>query len=324
MNVLLTGCIGFIGAATVRKLIEAGHQVVGVDNLNHAYDPVLKEWRRHDLASLEGEGFEFLELDITDRASIDPVVNNGQFDAVINLAARAGVRDSVADPWVYYETNVTGTLNLLDGCRRNGITRFVQASTSSLYGRNNTPFSENDATDQPLSPYAASKKAAEALCHSYHYLYGINTGILRFFTVYGPAGRPDLSIFRFIRWIVEGQPVQIYGDGKQSRDFTYVEDVARGIVSCVDSDIEYEIINLGSDRPYSILELITEIGQLVGREPILDFQPAAVADVPATWADVTKASDLLGWKPETDMRTGLLRTIDWYMANREMAGKLVL
>ncbi|MBT6682212.1 MAG: SDR family NAD(P)-dependent oxidoreductase, partial [Chloroflexi bacterium] len=186
MNVLLTGCIGFIGAATVRKLIEAGHQVVGVDNLNHAYDPVLKEWRRHDLASLEGEGFEFLELDITDRASIDPVVNNGQFDAVINLAARAGVRDSVADPWVYYETNVTGTLNLLDGCRRNGITRFVQASTSSLYGKNNTPFSENDATDQPLSPYAASKKAAEALCHSYHYLYGINTGILRFFTVYGP------------------------------------------------------------------------------------------------------------------------------------------
>jgi UDP-glucuronate 4-epimerase len=324
MKILLTGCIGFIGSATVRKLFDAGHQVVGVDNLNHAYDPALKDWRRRDLSTLESEGFEFLELDITDRTAIDPVLDEGDFEAVINLAGRAGVRDSVVDPWVFYETNVTGVLNLLEGCRRNDIPRFLQASTSSLYGNNKTPFSEDDFTDRPLSPYAASKKAAEALCHSYHHLYGINTGILRFFTVYGPAGRPDLSIFRFIRWITEGQPVQIYGDGKQSRDFTYVEDIARGIVSCVGSDIEYEIINLGSDRPVSILELITKIGDLVRREPILEFQPAAVADVPATWADISKAADVLGWKPETDLMTGLSRTIDWYMANREMTGSVAL
>ena len=324
MKILLTGCMGFIGHAGVRQLVDAGHQVVGVDNLNHAYDPALKVWRRNFLSPLEGEGFEFEELDITVQEEIDSVLDHGNFDAVINLAARAGVRDSVMDPWIYYETNVSGTLNLLEGSRRNGIARFVQASTSSLYGNNKVPFTEDDPTDRPLSPYAASKKAAEALCHSYHYLYGVKMTIFRFFTVYGPAGRPDLSIFRFIRWIVEGQPVQLYGDGHQSRDFTYVDDVARGLTQSLNIDREYEVINLGSEKPHSLMEVIAEIGSISGRQPILEFLPPQVADVPATWADITKAEEILDWRPETDMSTGLRRTIEWYMANREIARNVAI
>jgi len=240
--ILLSGCAGFIGWKVTEFLLADGHRVVGVDNLNDAYDVRLKQWR---LAQLEGKaGFEFHHLDICDRAALRALfdskseIPNPKFDAIVNLAARAGVRQSVEDPWIYFETNVTGTLNLLDLCREFGMNKFVLASTSSLYGNSkfeirNSKFREDMPTDRPLSPYAASKKAAEALCHTYHYLCGMDVTVLRYFTVYGPAGRPDMSIFRFVQWISEGRPVIVYGDGKQSRDFTYVDDIARGTVAAL-------------------------------------------------------------------------------------------
>jgi len=248
MTILVTGAAGFIGSKVSEFLLADGHTVVGLDNLNDAYDVRLKEWR---LGQLKGKhGFEFHRLDITDRTALRKLFTNREsdqpnkrdkldqpnrpFEAVINLAARAGVRQSVENPWIYFEANVTGTLNLLELCREFGIKKFVLASTSSLYGANDTrPFREDANTDGPLSPYAASKKSAEALCYSYHYLYGIDVTALRYFTVYGPAGRPDMSLFRFVQWISEGRPVIVFGDGRQSRDFTYVDDIARGTVAAL-------------------------------------------------------------------------------------------
>ena len=232
MKYLVTGCAGFIGWKVTDFLHADGHTVIGIDNLNDAYDVTVKRWRLAQLQSLSQ--FQFYQVDITDCDALQPIFNT-KYDAVINLAARAGVRQSVENPWVYIDTNVTGTLNLLEMCRSSEINKFVLASTSSLYGaKNPLPFSEDADTNGPLSPYAASKKGAEALCHSYHHLYDIDVTIFRFFTVYGPAGRPDMSAFRFVKWISEGMPVIVYGDGKQSsRDYTYVEDIARGVIARV-------------------------------------------------------------------------------------------
>jgi nucleoside-diphosphate-sugar epimerase len=239
---------------------------------------------------------------------------------VINLAARAGVRQSVENPWVYVDTNVTGTLNLLELCREFEVKKFVLASTSSLYGENNPlPFSEEASTDRPLSPYAASKKGAESLCHSYHHLYGIDVTIFRFFTVYGPAGRPDMSAFRFVQWISEGKPVTVYGDGKQSsRDYTYLEDIARGVIAGL-KPLEYEVINLGSDSPIVLIDTIRLIEELVGRKAELSHQPFHPADARATWADIRKAEKLLGWRPQVSFHQGITALVEWYQANREWA-----
>ena len=326
LHVLVTGCAGFIGAKVTEFWLADGHVVVGVDNLNDAYDVRLKHWR---LAQLDGKpGFEFHRLDITDRSALARSTFNVQrFDAVINLAARAGVRQSVKNPWIYFETNVTGTLNLLELCREFGVKKFILASTSSLYGANNPrPFQEDANTDGPLSPYAASKKAAEALCYTYHYLYDIDVTILRYFTVYGPAGRPDMSLFRFVQWISEGRPVIVYGDGQQSRDFTYVDDIARGTLAalkpmCFDEAQEsgYEAINLGSDRPIVLTDAIRLVEELVGKRAMLEYRPRHPADILATWADISKAERLLGWRPQTTFREGVTRLVDWYQRNREWA-----
>ena len=231
---LLTGAAGFIASRVCLQLLEQGHRVVGIDNMNDAYDVRLKEWR---LRQIEGTpGFTFRRADISEKGALDSVFaqeksNSGRpFDAVINLAARAGVRQSVENPWVYVDTNITGTLNLLELCRTHGVKKFLMASTSSLYGAHNPrPFREDADTAKVLSPYAASKKAGEVLCYTYHYLYGLDIAIPRYFTVYGPAGRPDMSLFRFTQWISEGKPVTVFGDGNQSRDFTFVDDIARGL-----------------------------------------------------------------------------------------------
>ena len=239
--------------------------------------------------------------------------------AIINLAARAGVRASIEDPWVYFETNVTGTLNLLELCREYDINKFVLASTSSLYGSGNTlPFREDADTNHPLSPYAASKKAAETLCYTYHYLYGIDVTVFRYFTVYGPAGRPDMSLFRFVQWISEGHPVTVFGDGTQSRDFTYVDDIARGTIAGL-KPLGYEVINLGSDTPVVLLDAIHLIENLTGNEAILNYQPRHPADVLETWANIQKAKDLLGWQPEVSFRNDMQRLINWYQENRDWA-----
>lgn len=320
-TILVTGAAGFIASKVAEFLLAAGHTVVGMDNLNEAYDIRLKHWR---LARLrERSGFDFVELDLSERKKLGEFFASnafsGGFDAVINLAARAGVRQSVENPWVYVETNITGTLNLLELCREYGVKKFVLASTSSLYGRDNPmPFSEDANTNFPLSPYAASKKAAEVLCHTYHYLHGIDVTIFRYFTVYGPAGRPDMSLFRFVQWISEGKPVVVFGDGRQSRDFTYVEDIARGTILGL-KPVGYEIINLGSDEPVVLNDAIQLVGRLLGKKAVIEHRPSQTADVTATWADIRKAKGLLGWQPKIHFQEGVSRLVSWYKENREWA-----
>lgn len=305
---LVTGCAGFIGAKVTEFLLADGHTVVGVDNLNDAYDVCMKQWR---LAQLKGKpGFTFHRLDITDRAALGTLFNpkskirNPKYDAVINLAARAGIRPSIKSPWVYFDTNVNGTLNLLEMCRQYEVAKFVLASSSSVYGRSSSgPCREDFDTDHPLSPYAASKKSVEALAYSYHYLHEIDVSVLRYFTVYGPAGRPDMMPFRMVQWISEGRPVSVYGDGQQSRDFTYVDDIARGTVLAL-KPLGYEVVNLGSDRPVVLMDAIHLVEELTGKTAILEFLPAFAADVPSTWAGdrscgsfagVASASPSKGW-----------------------------
>lgn len=313
----MTGCAGFIGSAVCRLLLAQGHAVLGADNVDDNYDPVLKRWR---LKQLEGQpGFAWRETDIRDRASVTSLFAGRKFDAVINLAARAGVRQSLERPWDYYETNVRGVLNILDACRNNPGVRLVQASTSSVYAGNEGQFSEDDRTDRPLSPYAASKKAAEELCYSYHRLYGIDVTVLRFFTVYGPAGRPDMSIFRFIRWTVEGEPLVLYGDGSQSRDFTFVDDVARAVAAAAGRTSGYSVINVGSDRPADMMRVIRTIESQVGKKAVIERRPAHPADQRATWADITLARRLLGWEPGVSLEEGIKQSVDWYQANRSWA-----
>lgn len=326
---LVTGCAGFIASKVTELLLDAGHEVVGIDNLNDAYDARLKEWR---LAQLQGHrGFRFNKVDIADMdaagqqfADDAAGVDGPPYTAVINLAARAGVRPSVKDPWIYHRTNGEGTLNLLDLCRLHGVGKFVLASTSSLYGAHNPiPFSENADTNRPLSPYAASKKAAEAMAYTYHHLHGLDVTVFRYFTVYGPAGRPDMSVFRFVRWISQGEPITVFGDGSQQRDFTYVDDIARGTIAGL-KPVGYEVINLGGDRPIPLSEIIRQIGELTGRDPIIEYRDAHPADVPATWANVEKAAKLLGWKSEVSVEEGLRRCVAWYDENHDLANSLDL
>ena len=317
MKYLVTGCAGFIGWRVTEFLMKAGHIVVGIDNINASYDTQVKQWR---LKQLEGNpNFHFHHSDICDRDALREIFNT-TYDAVINLAARAGVRDSVEDPWAYIDTNVTGTLNLLELCREFEVNKFVLASTSSLYGSSNSlPFSEETDTDKLLSPYAASKKGAEAICHSYHHLYGIDVTVFRFFTVYGPAGRPDMSAFRFVHWISEGKPVIVYGDGKESsRDYTYLDDIARGVIAGL-KPLKYEVINLGSDTPIVLIDTIRLIEELVGKKAKLSHQPFHPADARATWANIQKAEELLGWRPQVTFREGITALVEWYQENREWA-----
>lgn len=317
---LLTGVAGFIASKVAVLLLSEGHTVVGVDNMNDSYDVHLKQWR---LAQLAGRpGFEFHQLDITDRQKMRDLSEAGKknrFDAVINLAARAGIRQSVENPWAYLDTNITGTLNVLELCREFDVKKFVLASSSSLYGKDNPmPFREDADTNFPNSPYAASKKGAEVLCYTYHHLFGIDATIFRYFTVYGPAGRPDMSLFRFVQWISEGKPVTVYGDGRQSRDFTNVEDIARGTIAGL-RPMGFEVINLGSDKPVVLMDAIRLIEEITGRKALLEFQPLHPSDVPATWADIGKAKRLLGWRPLVDFKDGVAALVNWYQQNRAWA-----
>jgi len=313
LNILVTGSAGFIGWKVTKELLERGDQVVGIDNMNTYYDPRMKEWR---LQTLQGfKNFTFIRGDITNYEVLEQLFKNHSFDAIINLAARAGVRASLENPWIYYDTNVTGTLNLLECCRRYAVKKFVLASTSSLYGADNPlPFREDANTDRPLSPYAASKKAAEVLCSTYHYLYGIDVTVVRYFTVYGPAGRPDMSLFRFVKWISEGRPVIVYGNGKQERDFTFVDDIARGTLAAL-KPMGYEVINLGSDKPIVLIKALRLAEELLGKKANIEFMPRHPSDVLATWAAINKAEKLLNWRPETPFEGGLQQLVAWYKEN---------
>ena len=319
-NYVVTGAAGFIGARTAELLVRDGHTVIGVDNISHAYDLRMKEYRLKRLQTLNG--FMFHKLDIADKTIIEKFKGE-KFDGVINLAAWAGVRASVNNPWIYVDSNVTGTLNMLELCRHTGTGKFVVASTSSIYGENPPyPTPESASSSEPLQPYAASKKGAEAMAHAYHHLHGIDVTVVRFFTVYGPAGRPDLSIFRFVQWIREGRPVRVNGDGEQSRGFTYIDDIARGVILAL-KPVGYEIINLGGHEVITINNLIRLIEDVVGKKAVVEYGPADPADMRSNWADVTKAGELLGWEPQFNMRAGIEKLVEWYNAEREWASEIV-
>jgi UDP-glucuronate 4-epimerase len=316
---IVTGAAGFIGARTSELLIKAGYSVVGIDNMNDAYDPRMKEYRLRKLQAIPG--FTFHQLDISNKSIIDSFKDD-QFDGVINLAARAGVRASVKDPWIYVESNMIGTLNMLEICRQTGTKKFIVASTSSIYGEDPPyPTPESASSSEPLQPYAASKKGAEAMSHAYHHLYGIDVTVVRFFTVYGPAGRPDLSIFRFVKWISEGQPVRVYGNGEQSRGFTYIDDIAQGVIAAL-KPLNYEVINLGGHEVITINNLIKLIEDVVGKKAIVEYGPPDLADMRSNWADVTRAGELLGWEPQFNMRMGIEKLVEWYNAEREWASQI--
>lgn len=317
---LVTGAAGFIGARVVEMLIEAGHTVLGVDNLNEAYDRRLKDWR---LTRLKAHSrFEFYRADIREIQELKEAVSGRELDGVINLAARAGVRPSVSNPWIYTQTNVGGALNVLELCRQLGVPKLVQASTSSVYGGDNArPFREDADVTRPLSPYAATKAAAELLAYTYHNLHGLDITVLRFFTVYGPAGRPDMSVFRFIQWIEEERPLILYGDGDQERDYTFIDDIARGTVAAL-RPVGYEVVNLGGDEPVSIRQLIGQIEELTGKTAHIDRRPNAPGDVRATWADIGKARSLLGWEPHVARLDGLAECVAWYRAERAWAASV--
>jgi UDP-glucuronate 4-epimerase len=314
---LVTGSAGFIAHRVARRLLDQGVDVVGVDNLNDAYDIRIKQ---HRLADLSGrEGFRFFEGDIENLYDLKPVFDGKQFDVVFNLAARAGVRYSIENPHVYMQSNAQGALNILELMRQSACGKLVLASTSSLYAGQPMPFHEALPVDRPLSPYAASKKAAEVLTYTYHHLYGIDVSILRYFTVYGPAGRPDMAPFRFIKWIHEGTPITVFGDGKQTRDFTYVEDIARGTVLAA-KPLGHTVINLGGGKtPITLLDFIAKIEDRLGKKAEIVWQPMSASEMQDTAANITKAKEVLGWEPEVDLDEGLDATVAWYLENLEWA-----
>lgn len=315
MSIIVTGCAGFIGSEVCRQLLEKEHEVIGIDNLNDAYDVNLKEYRLKKFAG--ASNFKFYKIDITDETQLEELSEgSGDAKAIINLAARAGVRMSIDIPHEYYLTNVIGTLNLLEYCKKHNISKFVQASTSSIYGENPRPFTEDQATDNTLSPYAASKKAAENLCYTYHRIFGIDITVLRYFTVYGPAGRPDMCPLRFIKWIAEDEDLVVYGDGEQERDFTYVEDIAEGTLLGL-RPLGYEVINLGNDKPVKLSVLIRCIENKLNKKAKCVYEPVHITDVRSTWASIDKAREILGWEPKTDIEKGMSASIEWYENNRD-------
>lgn len=351
MRILVTGTAGFIASRTTSLLLEQGHEVVGVDNLNDYYDIRLKAYRLQALARQAGAApsviepldptrsksgtfagpstftagrFAFHHLDIEDKAAVERLFASSRFDAVLNLAARAGVRYSMLNPAIYMTTNAMGTLNLMEAMKEQGCSKLVLASTSSLYAGQPMPFNETLPVNTPISPYAASKKAAELMAYSYHHLYKLDVSVVRYFTVFGPAGRPDMSIFRFIQWIRAGTPIELFGDGSQSRDFTYVDDIAKGTIAAM-KPVGYEIINLGGgNAPVTIAEVIAFIEEQLGRKAVLDRKPFHKADLMETSADITKAKALLGWTPAISPREGFLRTVRWHQENEAWLSQVTL
>jgi UDP-glucuronate 4-epimerase len=306
--ILVTGAAGFIASRVCEMLLDQGEQVVGLDNMNDYYDVRLKQYRLKKL--LQHPNFTFYKADIENPGELKPIFETHPFRSVFNLAARAGVRYSMVNPWVYLRTNTEGTLNLLELMKDYGVTKFILASTSSLYAGLPMPFNEGLPVNTPISPYAASKKAAEAFAFTYHKQYGIDVSILRYFTVFGPGGRPDMAPFRFAKWTLEGTPITLYGDGTQARDFTFVDDIARGTI-LAEKPLGYEIINLGGGKePVTINQFIAWIEQLAGKKATISYHPLNSADMDCTMANIDKAGQLLGWHPETSTFDGLKKIFE--------------
>ncbi len=319
-TVLITGAAGFIASETARLFLENNFPVIGVDNLNDYYDPKLKNYRLEKLKKYPN--FTFYKLDIENTEEVNKLFKKHKIDIVVNLAARAGVRYSIENPYVYSLTNTFGTLNLLEAGRKSGIEKFVLASTSSLYAGQKMPFDEELPVNEPISPYAASKKGAEAMCYSYYHLYGIDTTVLRYFTVYGPAGRPDMAYFRFIYWIDNDIPITLFGDGSQSRDFTYITDIAYGTYLASNTKTGFEIINLGNDNPKKLNYMIELIEKHLGKKAKIDYKPFHKADMKDTWAKVDKAEKILNWKAKISLEQGMENTVKWYIENKTFVNSL--
>jgi nucleoside-diphosphate-sugar epimerase len=321
-NYLVTGAAGFIGQRVSELLMADGHVVFGLDNLNDAYDVRVKLWRLNQLK--QNDLFHFQQLDISEYEDLRDWIHQleNPIDAIINLAARAGVRQSVENPWVYVNTNVVGNLNLLEIARHLKIKKYILASTSSLYGENPPlPTPESAESDHPLQPYAASKKGAEALCHSYHYLYGIDTTVFRYFTVYGPAGRPDMVMFRLAKWIAEGHPVYVTGDGNQARGFTYIDDIARGTILGL-KKLNYELINLGGHEVITINELVRIMEDKIGKKANIQYIDQHKADVMQNCANVEKAKQMLSWEPQVNLDQGIANLVNWYFQERDWVSQV--
>jgi len=319
---LLTGVAGFIGSRVAEFLLEDGHVVFGVDNMNDAYDVRLKEYRLGKL--LGRKNFHYKKLDIAEKTVINTLADwlPDEVAGLINLAAWSGTRLCLSNPWIYIDTNVTGSLNMLELCRYQGIKKVILASTSSVYGQiSKPPYQESDDTAHPLQQYAATKKGAEVMAHAYHHLYDTDVTVLRYFTVYGPAGRPQMVMFRFCKWIAEGQSVVVNGDGEQTRGFTYLDDIARGTIQAL-KPVGYEIVNLGGHEVITINKMISMLEERIGKRAMVthhDFHPA---DVRSNHADVSRAKEILGWVPQVNLDEGMDRLVDWYMQEREWASQI--
>lgn len=318
MKALVTGAAGFIGSHLCERLLDNGWHVVGLDNFDDFYDPQIK--RCNIAHCLKNKNFKLLEADIRDTASIDKAIGSG-IEIIIHLAAMAGVRPSIDNPLLYADVNVNGTIVLLEAARKHNIKKFIFGSSSSVYGNNKkVPFSEDDNVDLPISPYAATKKAGELICNTYHHLYDISVICLRFFTVYGPRQRPDLAIHKFARLIEAGKPIPIYGDGSMMRDFTYIDDIIDGTVAAINhlssneqraTSHEFNIYNLGHSHPISVNDLITELEKALGKKALKEHLPPQPGDVERTYADITKAAKGLGYNPGTPIDKGLEKFTSW-------------
>jgi UDP-glucuronate 4-epimerase len=315
MKILLTGGAGFIGSWLGEELLGQGHEVISFDNFNDYYNP---EWKEKNIQkSLKHPKYKMHRIDIRDYEAMVQALEGEDIDAIIHLAAMCGVRSSISNPRIYTDVNINGTLNMLELAKALGIKKFLLASSSSIYGDNEKiPFSEHDFVDKPISPYAASKKAAELLCHNYYHLHQISTICLRFFTVYGPRGRPDMAPYIFTTKIIEGKPIDMYGDGSTMRDYTYVADIVNGIISAMQLE-GYHIINLGNNNPVKLKEFISHLEDITGKKAIINTKPIPKGDVMVTFADIEKAGRLIGYKPITSIKEGLKKTVAWYTEERK-------
>ncbi len=311
MAILVTGAAGFIGFHLTKKLLSDGKEVVGLDNLNNYYDPNLKKARLEILNQFDN--FTFWQKDLCDFPALESLFKKHDISKVCNLAAQAGVRYSLINPFVYQKSNMEGFLNIIEISKRSGVENFVYASSSSIYGKNKKlPFSVEDNVDHPISLYAASKKSNELIAHSYSHLYNLHCTGLRFFTVYGPYGRPDMALFIFTKRIIEGKPIDVYNFGKMRRDFTYIDDIISGVISALNKPFKYEIFNLGNHKSEDLMDFIHLIEDYIGKKAVINFLPIQPGDVPETFADIKTAQDKLGFFPKTNIEEGIKKFLDWY------------
>jgi UDP-glucuronate 4-epimerase len=316
MNFLVTGGAGFIGSHVCERLLRDGHAVWALDDLNSFYSPAIKERNLKEISAL-GKPFTFLSKNLSDIRALENLFTQVRFDQVIHLAARAGVRPSLDEPEFFQQVNVEGTVNLLEAARRHEVKKALIASSSSVYGVNTkVPFAESDPVFSVISPYAASKLACEALGHVYHYVYGMDVVMLRFFTVYGPRQRPDLAIHKFAKLIYEGKPIPVYGDGSTERDYTYISDIVDGVAACTQRKFGYEIFNLGESQTVKLSRLIGLLESALGKKAIIERHPAQPGDVPRTCADISKARALLDYNPRVKIEEGISQFVDWFRQNQ--------